>query len=403
MPVITTILDLILYTIGIYLLLNCCYLLFFALAGHRKVAPLPKVQDSSRKRNICVLIPAYKENVVVLESSKAALQHTYGGNCDVHVIADSLQPETIQKLKQQGAGVIEVSFEKSTKGKALLTALDALPPDKYDVAVVLDVDNIMGRNFLEEVNNAFEAGFRVVQAHRTAKNLDTSFAFLDACNEEINNHIYRKGHFAVGMSSALIGSGMAFEYGYLKKLLAGIGETVGEDKELDFRIAKDQVRICYLNEVYVYDEKVENAKVFTQQRTRWIAAQLEFLKKYAGEGFVRLFRHGNLEFFNKVLQAFLVPRMVLIGTLGLLFLLSLLIPFGPPVAFWAALLVLLSAALLTSLPARLYRDRRLPEAVLRLPYAVLCMGAALLRINKAKASFLPTPHKTKTVSSHVND
>ncbi len=77
----------------------------------------------------------------------------------------------------------------------------------------------MAKGFLNEVNVAFDLGAKVVQAHRTAKNLNTPFAFLDACNEEINNHIYRKGHAAIGLSPALIGSGMAFEYNYLHNLL----------------------------------------------------------------------------------------------------------------------------------------------------------------------------------------
>ncbi|QCR22501.1 glycosyltransferase family 2 protein [Pontibacter sp. SGAir0037] len=402
MQIIVSILNVALYGVAVYLLLNCCYLLFFALAGHIKRKPFPKLAAVTAYRKFCILIPAYKEDVVVLESSRAAVEHAYRGVADVFVIADGLKASTIQKLQEQGAGVIEVNFERSTKGKAMLHALSVLPADEYDVALVLDVDNMMSDQLLEEINLAYEAGYKVVQAHRTAKNKDTAFAYLDTCNEEINNHIYRKGHFAVGLSSALIGSGMAFDYSYLKKLLTGIGETVGEDKELDFRIARDQVKICYLNETYVYDEKIENAKVFTQQRTRWIAAQLEFMKKYAGEGFVQLFKFGNFEFFNKVMQAFLVPRMLLIGVLGIFFLFSFLIPFGPPTSFWFSLLALLSATLFISLPARLY-SKDLLKAMVRLPYAVLCMCIALFRINKTKASFLPTPHKTKTVSPSLNN
>ncbi|WP_169788186.1 glycosyltransferase [Rufibacter tibetensis] len=355
-----------------------------------------------KNRRICVLIPAYRENEVVLETSRAAMNHQYNGEFDVYVIADGLLPETVSKLKSFGVNVIEVFFEKSTKGKALSTALDQIPANKYDIAAILDVDNIMGSDFLQEVNNAFGAGYRVVQAHRTAKNMDSSFAFLDACNEEINNHIYRKGHFAVGMSSALIGSGMAFGFSYLKDLLKGIGETVGEDKELDFRIVKDQERICYLDKVYVYDEKIENAKVFTQQRTRWIAAQVEFLKKYAGEGVVQLVKHGNFEFFNKVVQAFLVPRVLLIGILGLFFLSSFLLPVGPSPLFWGIQLVMLSAALFIALPARFYKSKQLVQALVQLPYALFCMVKALFQIKKAKTSFLSTPHKVKSVSAEVN-
>jgi len=400
MDIITAFFHYVLYFLGIFLLLNCLYLLFFAFAGHKKVKPLSNQIRTYRK--FCVLIPAYRENVVVLESSQAALQHAYRGNFDVVVIADGLKPETIQTIRQQGAQVVEVSFEKSTKGKALAVALDQLQGQGYEVAAVLDVDNIMGMGFLEEVNRAFEAGYKVVQAHRTAKNMDTSFALLDTCNEEINNHIYRKGHFAVGLSSALIGSGMAFEFNYLRKLLMGIGDTVGEDKEIDFRISKDQVKICYLDKIYVYDEKIENAQVFTQQRTRWISAQLEFLKKYTGEGFVQLFKNGNFEFFNKVMQAYLVPRMLLIGLLGLIFLASLVIPVGPPVIFWFALLVMLAAALLISLPQRLY-NKNLWNAIIRLPYAIFCMVIALFGINKTKTSFLATPHKSQTITTKIDN
>ncbi|MFT2009003.1 glycosyltransferase family 2 protein [Pontibacter sp. 13R65] len=392
--------DIVLYSLGIFLLLNCCYLLFFSLAGHKKAKPLQELLKKNRP--FCVLIPAYQENEVVLETSKAALDHKYAGKFDVFVIADGLLPETISKLKNLGVGVIEVAFEKSTKGKALATALNILPENKYDIAAILDVDNIMGADFLQEVNKAFGAGYKVVQAHRTAKNLDSTFAFLDACNEEINNHIYRKGHYAIGMSSALIGSGMAFGFNYLKELLNNIGETVGEDKELDFRIVKNQDKICYLDEVYVYDEKIENAKVFTQQRTRWIAAQVEFLKKYAAEGVTQFLKSGNYEFFNKVAQAFLVPRMLLIGILGMLFLVSLVVPVGPSPVFWAILLFMLSAALFIALPGRFYKNPKLLQAFIQLPYALFCMVKALIQIKKAKKSFLSTPHKVKAVSTEVH-
>ncbi|MFD1754666.1 glycosyltransferase [Rufibacter sediminis] len=394
-----SVVSILLYAIGIFLLFNCCYLLFFALAGHKKVQPLQEKVKLDRR--FCVLIPAYRENEVVLESSKAALRHAYSGDFDVFVIADGLEPETLQELKTSGVGVLEVFFEKSTKGKALSAALGMLPEHAYDIVAILDVDNLMGQNFMQEVNKAFNAGYKVVQAHRTAKNMDSAFALLDACNEEINNTIYRKGHYAIGMSSALIGSGMAFDFAYLKKLLQGIGETVGEDKELDFRIVKDQEKICYLDQVYVYDEKIENAKVFTQQRTRWIAAQLEFLEKYAAEGVVQLFRNGNFEFFNKVVQAFLVPRVLLIGVLGLFFLSSLVLPVGPSPLFWAVLLLMLSAALFIALPGRFYRNKKLWQAILHLPYALFCMVKALFQIKKAKTSFLSTPHKVKAVSPEV--
>ncbi|NRF38210.1 glycosyltransferase family 2 protein [Pedobacter foliorum] len=386
--------------IGIYLLFNCFYLLFFAIAGHFLKNEKKGIVTALKK--IAILIPAYREDAVILESSYRAINHSYDGEFNVFVVADGLSEHAIEKMNGFGCTVIPVYFEKSTKGKSLLNAMNLIPADRYDIALVLDIDNIMADNFLNDLNIAFAEGHKVVQTHRTAKNLNTTFAFLDACNEEINNHIYRKGHYAVGLSPALIGSGMAFEFDYLHSLLKDIGETVGEDKEMDFKIAKDKNKIVYLNNTYVYDEKIENAKVFTQQRTRWIAAQIEFFKKYFFEGFRELFVNRNFEFFNKVLQSMLVPRMLLLGLLFVLSIAGLAFLKGTFSYYFIVLFGVLCFTLLISLPLKFYRDKRLVSAVFKIPYALWCMVIALFRIKRAKVSFMPTPHTSKSQTDQLS-
>lgn len=394
MEVLYNVVDVLFWVLGIYLVLNCFYLAFFGLLGLLPLRKSSKVASHCRK--IAVLFPTYQENVVIVDSVKTALQHQYQGTFEVVVIADGLEPETLATLRTLGARVVEVFFEKSTKGKAMQFAMNQLEAEGFEIAVVLDVDNIMGEDCLTYLNGAFEQGRRVVQAHRVAKNMDSSFAFLDACNEEVNNHLFRKGHAILGLSPALIGSGMAFEFAYFRDLLNNIGETVGEDKQLDFMIAKDKVSIAYLNDVYVYDEKIENAKVFTKQRTRWIASQVEFLKKYAFEGFVQLFK-GNVEFFNKTLQTFLVPRMLLLALLFILAVQSFFNPFGPTKEFWIGLFISLCFTLIISIPRRFYADKRLYVALFQIPRAMFGMVIALASIGKAKKSFMVTPHSNKPV------
>lgn len=237
---------------------------------------------------------------------------------------------------------------------------------------------------------------QVVQTHRVAKNLDTPFAFLDACNEEVNNQIYRKGPAVVGLSPALIGSGMAFKFDYFHSLLNNIGETVGEDKQMDFMMAESRVEVAYLNDIYVYDEKIEDAKVFTKQRTRWIASQVEFMKKYALQGFVQLFK-GNVGFFNKSLQTLLMPRMLLLALLFIMAVQSLVNPFGPGKIFWFGLLLSLCLMLFIAVPRRFYGNKMLYAALLQIPSAMLGMLVALFSIGKAKKSFMATPHVQKSI------
>lgn len=384
-------LNFIITVCSIYLLLNCAYLLFFSLAGLNNVPLILKPASVFRK--ICVIIPVFKNDAVILETSRAAVQHRYNGLFDVWVLADHLQQETIDQLKTNGLTVLEVVFDKSTKGKALLHAVNKIPQNKYDIAFVLDVDNVMDKDVLSDVNNAFEAGYQVVQTHRTSKNIKNSFAFLDACNEEINNHIYRKGPANLGLSSALIGSGMAFGFQYFKKILQGIGETVGEDKELDFRVAMDNIQIGYLQNTLVFDEKIADSTAFKQQRSRWIAAQFGVLKKYTPKIYYFI-RKGNIEFVNKILQAWLLPRMLLLSALTLFLFFSFITKVGPPVVFWMMLLLILFFSLAVALPAKYYKHTLFKTAVFQLPEALLSMLIALFRIKKGQRSFLPTLHDT---------
>lgn len=392
-----------LYVAAAYAVFNVLYLLIFALAGHlpaHRAAVAVPAPEPATPRRFCVLMPAYRADAVIRETAPAAraCARAYAGLAEVCVVADGLRPGTVAALRAEGVTVVEVAFARSTKGKALRAALTALPPAAFDAAVVLDVDNEMAPDFLPQIDAALAAGYRVVQGHRTAKNLDSPFAVLDACNEEINNHIFRLGHVRLGLSASLIGSGMAFDYGYLRHLLHDIGETSGEDKEIDFRILRDGTPIAYLPTAHVLDEKTGSAAAFSTQRTRWMAAQWEFLRKYGHEGLGQLMR-GNHAFGDKIIQSALLPRVLLLGLLGALLLLTgglrlAGLALGPPPLLWAGLLAGTGLALLLALPGRLY-CWPVVRALTHLALALGAMVLALLRLKRARLSFLPTPHAAR--------
>lgn len=61
-------------------------------------------------------------------------------------------------------------------------------------------------------------------------------AYLDAISEEINNSIFRLGHVNLGMSAALIGSGMAFEYSLFYKAMMSNTSVGGFDRVLEMKL-----------------------------------------------------------------------------------------------------------------------------------------------------------------------
>lgn len=172
-----------------------------------------------------------------------------------------MQDNTNERLSRLPIILLKANYEKSSKAKALNFAIDNLDPNKYDIVVILDADNLVEPDFLNEINKTFEAGIKAVQTHRTAKNRNTEIAVLDGISEEVNNSIFRRGHVNLGISSALIGSGMAFDYSWFRNNVKHL-HTAGEDKELEVLLLKQRIFIEFLDYVWVYDEKTQGEKGF---------------------------------------------------------------------------------------------------------------------------------------------
>lgn len=365
------------------------YTFVFSVAGHfyRKKS----FENNDKFKKIAVLIPSYKEDEVIVNSAKQALLQNYPSHFyDVYVIADSLKEETIEALKKLPIQLIKVSFEISTKAKALNKAFSSITKP-YDFAVILDADNIMTQGFLCKINNAAVAGCYAIQGHRAAKNRNTRYAILDAISEEANNHIMRKGQVALGLSSSVIGSGMAFSYLYLKQVMSEIEAVGGFDKELEMTLIGDNHKITYLDDALVLDEKVQKSEVFASQRTRWVAAQLVYLKKYWYKGLLNLLV-GRFDYANKVMHYALVPKVILIGVLLLMSALSLAITNSVLSANdWLMLLSIYLIAYAIAIP-KSYYNKEMLQAIITLPKTILIMFVAMLNIKGANKKFIHTPH-----------
>lgn len=382
-------------SIYIYFTAATIYVLVFAIAGfgYKK----NRNNSVNYKSSIAVFIPAYKEDTVIVEVAKEALKQQYKvEKFDIIVIADSLKEATIQALKALPIILIEVSFKESTKAKALNQALSKLQKN-YEYALILDADNVMEPNFLNKLNNAFQKGYQVVQGHRKAKNSNTSFAILDGASEEINNHIFRKGHRALGLSSGLIGSGMGFNYELFKSIMQEVNAIGGFDKELEFKFAKRGIVVEYLNDAIVLDEKIQKANDFAVQRRRWLSTQFIYLKKYFVTGCKELLRNGNINFFDKVLQMIIPPRVLLLGITLLIALgyglVVVVFDFSSQMMFqkWILNLFLIGLAYLLALPKSFYQFTTL-KALLSLPNAFFKMLLLLFKLKGANKKFIHTTH-----------
>src|SRR6188472_3549125 len=104
-------LNLFLYSLFLYLGFFVLYYLIFSLAG-KIVKPKDVVTYEQLPGRFAVLIPAYKEDGVIVDTvQKNLLQDYPSDKWDIVVIADSLKDETINKLKTFPIITVVVSFE----------------------------------------------------------------------------------------------------------------------------------------------------------------------------------------------------------------------------------------------------------------------------------------------------
>ena len=381
------ILDLLLWA---FMSISVAYITFYALVSlfSRKGIKTVDVPESPES-TFLVLFPAYSEDRVIVGSVKKFLLQNYPQDkYHVAVISDHQQESTERLLSDLPVTVLRPVFDKSSKAKALQYAISEVS-GQYDYVVVLDADNIVETDFLHRLNILLKEGYKAVQCHRCAKNSDSSVSVLDGVSEEINNTLFRKAHNLIGLSSALIGSGMCFDYSWFSSHVTKL-TTAGEDRELEVFLLREGIYIKYADDILVFDEKVSSADNFQRQRQRWMSAQVNcFLSmlRHLPEAFVRL----NVNYVDKTVQQMLVPRSML-----LLFLLFMSLVMSAAAPWWSikwwSILVLTGLSLFLAIPARL-RTKSVFSKVGTLLRLSIKMARNVRHIDHKNEDFIHTDHK----------
>ena len=299
------------------------YLSVFSIASlFGRKSEIPRAKKQNR---IVVLIPAYKQDQVIEQTVISVLSQAYPQRMfDVTVISDHQNEMTNMRLAQYPITLLTPNFAESTKAKSLQYAILNLPEFKiYDIALILDADNFVEQDFLQRVNDAFElAATRAIQLHRISKNRDTVVARMDAISEEINNAIFRKGHINLGISSALAGSGTAYDFTWFKTNVMK-AKTAGEDKELEALLLRQDIFIDYFDNIYIYGEKKRTITKLNEQRVRWAAQQFQNLVRNIKFLPGAIFRK-QYDLADKIIQWMLIPRPTMVG---IIMLMSVILPF----------------------------------------------------------------------------
>lgn len=398
MEIIWLIIHIIEILLWLLLAASGAYILFFALVSilwKKTESPLSAYLEGQirsmrepRQHTFLVLYPAYNEDRVIINSVHTFLGQYYPyKGFHVAVISDHMQPETNEQLAQLPITLLQPVFEKSSKAKAMQYALQQIQGE-YDYIVILDADNVVESDFLARLNDVCNKGYDAIQCHRCAKNSNNNIAVLDGVSEEINNTLFRKAHNRIGLSSALIGSGMCFRFKWFKENVYKLS-TAGEDRELEALLLRQKIHIHYEPDIHVYDEKVSNKDNFQKQRLRWMTAQIQSL--FSLLPYVpKALMDGNIDYLDKTFQQALIPRSMLIVLTFMLALFVTILSLDWCIKWWL-LFLFICLSLYVSTPKQL-RSHSVFGKILSIPMLVWKMVLNILKIDRKNTDFIHTTH-----------
>lgn len=377
-------------TLWIIILGSVAYVAFFAIISlfYEKEDRIANhaAALSNKLNKFLILYPAYNEDRVIINAVEHFLEQDYPkDHYTVAVISDHMLPETNDYLRSLPITLLTPTFEKSSKAKAMQYAINEVEGD-FDNVVILDADNVVRPEFLTQLNVLCSV-YDAIQCHRCAKNANNDVAVLDGTSEEINNTIFRKAHNRLGLSSALIGSGMCFSYSLFKNHVFKLS-TAGEDRELEALLLHEEIFIKYAPNIHVFDEKVSSQDNFQKQRMRWMTVQIQSLFSNLPK-IPSAIIHGKVNFIDKTIQQALIPRSILIVLLtGISIFVTLTVPDWSEK--WWFLLGILAVSLFIAIPSQL-RLRSFSK-VLAIPGLVLRMFKNIFHLDRKNTDFIHTQH-----------
>lgn len=262
-----------------------------AVIGLFSIFKSKKIEQCAPKTRFAVLIAARNEERVIEGVIRSLAEQNYPKELfDIFVIPNNCTDNTAFVAEKAGARLLECDQPVKNKGDALHLAFGKLLDLRYDAFCVFDADNMVHRDFLARMNDAFAKGARVAKGKQRALNpYDT---WVSGCYDiyfDIFNFFYNRARSRLGLSAKMVGTGFAVSSSLLKELGGWNTGAMTEDVEFSAQCALAGERIVYVPEAVTYDEEPASFRQSVTQRRRWCSGIVETGKKYA----LRLLRGLN--------------------------------------------------------------------------------------------------------------
>ena len=309
----------ILYVLNIILFYHSFHFGFFGLLPFLlKEKKREKILD--KKHKFRFIIAARNEELVLKPLIKSINKQKYDKDkFDIYVIPNNCKDNTKQVAIEMNCNVIEPSFSPKSKGEVLNFVFDKFKNSKdFDTYVIMDADNILDPNFLNEINDKLNEGYKIVQGFRDTKNLyDNSITGSYALFFYLQSLFLYESRSRMGESSTINGTGYAVLKGFINDIDYK-SKTVTEDIELTCVAALHREKVGYARNAIFYDEQVNNFNISMKQRKRWIQGLVQVWKNYYKLLFKKMKEKNSFQLFDQLIALTLPINQALVFSVLLL-------------------------------------------------------------------------------------
>ncbi|MBT1180661.1 glycosyltransferase family 2 protein [Bifidobacterium sp. CP2] len=320
--VLLTVLDMLLFVVGAVGMIYqgaCVLMSLFSKPVRFPEAPMD--------RRYAVLISARNEENVIGNLIGCIHDQTYPSDLiDIWLVADNCTDHTAQVVRDLGCHVVERHNDKLIgKGYALTYLLDHMIDegiaDDYDAYFVFDADNRLDRHYFEEMNKAFQSGFRILTSYRNSVNLNDNWVSSGSALWFIReSRFLNNSRMLFGSSCHVGGTGFMFSKEIMKRNKGWKFHLLTEDLEFTMDSVLHGDRVGYCGTAILYDEQPVTFAQSWRQRLRWSKGFLQVFRYYGPALIRRAVRERD---FSAVDFTLLLCPFTVLGVarilLGLLF------------------------------------------------------------------------------------
>ncbi len=233
-----------------------------------------KFPKAKNNHKYAILVAARNEETVIGNLLDSIKKQDYPADqVTVFVVADNCTDNTADIARQNGAICYErFDNERRTKGFALQYLLERIEEDygrqSFEGYFIFDADNLLKRDFITRMNEAFDSGEKIITSYRNTKNFDDNWISASYGLHWLRSiRFSHRARSVFRLATNIQGTGFLFASELVKDGWKYTSLT--EDRAFTADAVVQGYHISYNDAAEFYDEQPVSIKVALRQRLRW--------------------------------------------------------------------------------------------------------------------------------------